>query len=76
MIEPMDNYVPLKFTRTEARDRQRCSQTLRSLRYIWRQLEDAGVQEQFRTAMMKMADDMKKALGGKEDDGYDDNVQT
>ena len=54
----------------ERANRQRCTDCLDHLRVVYRHLQDAGVVEQFREVMTKLALDIKAVLGN-EKDGLD-----
>ena len=61
---------------TPDKRKERCSTALGYLRLAWRELEDAGVQEQFKERMVSIASDIKLALGGEERDGLDKPTST
>ena len=71
VIEPLDGYIPAKWTPDERKDRERCSEALQSLRRAWRLCEDAGRGEALKNDFMALADKVKAGMGGKEKDGFD-----
>lgn len=66
MIEPLDGWTPPVLPADAALKRKRCSAALHHLRECWRLMEDAGVHEQFKERILKMALELKEAMGGKE----------
>lgn len=67
MIDPRDSHVTPIIPHGNRAAERRCQDALAHLRVIWRHLEDAHKEEEFREWLMALARDLKKALGGRED---------
>lgn len=68
MIEPLDGFIPTKWTPDEKRDRERCSAALHHMRQAWRLIEDAGKGDALQADFVALAGKVKAACGGKEKD--------